>query len=224
MADYVAYYRVSTNRQGQSGLGLEAQEASVNRFIKQTPNSKLLDSFTDVKSGKRNDRTELMNALKRCRLTGAKLLIAKLDRLSRNAKFLLELQESEVEFIALDMPEANKFTIGIMSCLAEYESQLISERVKASYESRRARGLSNTFGNPKLATIRNTDIVKANEIRIKKANQRKQEVKQVLNEFMEQYENKLSLRAMADLLNEAGYTTPRGKSWSHVGVKRVLAA
>ena len=149
MSDYVAYFRVSTNKQGVSGLGLEAQQASVDRFLANTPNSRLLDSFTDVKSGRRNDRTALLDAIKRCRLTGAKLLIAKLDRLSRNAKYLLELQESEVDFIALDMPEANKFTIGIMACLAEYESQLISDRVKDSYKSRRARGLSKRFGNPK---------------------------------------------------------------------------
>lgn len=222
MIDYVAYYRVSTNKQGVSGLGLESQKQSVESYLKQSEGS-LIASFTDIKSGKRNDRKELMNALKRCRLTGATLLIAKLDRLGRNAKFLLELQESDVDFIALDMPEANKFTIGIMACLAEYESQLISDRVKASYEARRARGQVKRFGNPNLAKYRNTDITKANQVRIEKAEKRKAEIREVLNDIRREYGD-LSLRALAEKLNKAGYKTTNGNQWSHVGVMRVLAA
>ena len=115
-----------------------------------------------------------------------------------------------------------QYSDGIMVEFKKYQSQLISERVKASYESRRARGLSNTFGNPKLATFRNTDTTKANEVRINKADKRKQEVKQVLSDIVAEQGKDLSLRVMADLLNKAGYKTPRGKQWSHVGVKRVL--
>jgi len=221
MANYVAYYRVSTTKQGVSGLGLESQQASVKQHLQQT-GGELLGEFSDICSGKRNDRTELMNALKRCRLTGATLLIAKLDRLGRNAKFLMELQESELNFICLDMPEANKLTIGFMASLAEYESDQIGKRVKDSYEARRARGITN-FGNPNIYKYSPQDPTKANQVRIEKAAKRRAEIKEVLIDMQREYGD-LSLRAMAQKLNEAGFLTPRGKAWSSVGVMRVLAA
>ena len=225
---YVAYYRVSTNKQGVSGLGLEAQQQAVESFLN-GKNATLTKSFTEVKSGKRDDnRPELQKALRECRLTGATLLVAKLDRLARSARFLMELQESAVDFICADMPEANRLTVQLMASLAEYERTLISERTKAAYQAKKKRCLLNkeklTWGNPNMAQIRNTDMTKATEARVKKANKRKADIKEVIQEICSIEEFKLSTRAIAKKLNEAGYTTVTGKPFNHVQVIRSLAA
>src|SRR4051794_5799983 len=114
---FVAYCRVSTAEQGRSGLGLEGQRTAINAFLR--PSDRLLAPiFVEVESGRRNDRPELAKALAKCRSTGAVLLISKLDRLARDAHFLLGLQGSGVEFIACDMPHANRLTVGIMALVA----------------------------------------------------------------------------------------------------------
>ncbi len=118
MAEFIAYYRVSTSGRAQSGLGLEAQKQAVADFINGNGN-KITAEFTEVESGKRCDRPELNDALNRCRETGAKLVIARLDRLARNAAFLLTLRDSGIEFVAADMPDANRLTVGIMALVAE---------------------------------------------------------------------------------------------------------
>jgi len=115
---FVAYYRVSTQKQGRSGLGLDAQREAIRQFL-DGGNWTLLAEFTEIESGKRNDRTKLARAIELCRLTGGKLIIAKLDRLSRDAHFLLGLQNAGVAFVAADMPEANELTVGIMAVVAK---------------------------------------------------------------------------------------------------------
>ncbi len=115
MTDYVAYYRVSTARPGKSRNGLDAQKAAVAEIIRNNGNT-LLDEFEEVESGKRADRPALTNALRRCKATGATLIVAKLDRLSRNAAFLMTLRDSGVDFVAADMPEANTLTCGHPGC------------------------------------------------------------------------------------------------------------
>jgi DNA invertase Pin-like site-specific DNA recombinase len=128
---FVAYYRVSTAKQGKSGLGLEAQEAAAAAFIAgKGADAALLASYTEVESGKRDDRPELARAMEHARLTDAVLLIAKLDRLSRDAHFLLGLQKAGVEFTAADMPHADKFTVGIMAMVAQKEREAASTRTK----------------------------------------------------------------------------------------------
>lgn len=137
---FVAYYRVSTKQQGLSGLGLEAQEAAVLRHIR--PGDVLVASFTDVESGTRkgNRRPELAKALAACRRERATLLIAKLDRLARNVAFVSNLMESGVDFVAADLPTANRLTIHILAAVAEAEAEAISARTKAALAAAKARG------------------------------------------------------------------------------------
>ena len=221
MTKYIIYYRVSTAKQGKSGLGLEAQQSSTRNYIKSV-NGVELESYTDIESGSKDNRPKLSEALRKCRLTGATLLIAKLDRLSRNRSFLMKLQDSSVKFVCSDMPEANNFTIGLMACMADYERELISERTKAALKAAKARGVK--LGNPNLDKVRNTNTANANQARITRAKSRKDELKQVINEIKSEFKEKLSLRQIADKLNSAGYTTARGVSFHATSVSRVLAS
>ncbi|MGY9056073.1 MAG: recombinase family protein [Alphaproteobacteria bacterium] len=140
---YVTYFRVSTERQGQSGLGLEAQKYAVAAFA---TNDEIVESFTEIESGKNNDRPELNAAIETTLAYGAKLLVAKLDRLTRDPAFLYKLRDSGVDFICADMPEANKLTIGILALVAEQEREAISQRTKAGLAAAKARGVK--LGNP----------------------------------------------------------------------------
>lgn len=128
---YVAYYRVSTKKQGQSGLGLEAQRSAVEKFTSNYSDD-ILTEFTDIESGKNDDRPELKKAIEEAKRNNAQLIIAKLDRLSRNAAFIFTLRDSKVDFICADMPTANSVTIGIMAVLAQDERERISQRTKAA--------------------------------------------------------------------------------------------
>ncbi len=143
MHDFVAYYRVSTDRQGQSGLGLNAQRAAVAGFVSAR---ELVAEFTEVESGKRNDRPQLAMALNLCRRRRAMLVIAKLDRLARNGAFIANLMESGGEFTAVDMPSANKLTLHILAAVAEHEREMISARTKAALAAAKVRGV--TLGRP----------------------------------------------------------------------------
>ena len=131
---FVAYYRVSTQRQGRSGLGLEAQQTAVRDYLN-GGDWRLVAELTEVESGKRSDRPKLVEALKLCRLHGATLIIAKLDRLARNVAFVSNLMEAGVEFHAVDFPQANRLTIHILAAVAEHEARAISERTRAALAS-----------------------------------------------------------------------------------------
>ena len=141
---YIAYFRVSTDRQGQSGLGLEAQREAVEHFLQ--GRGDVLEHFTEVESGRKRDRPELSAALQACRFHQATLVIAKLDRLARNVHFISGLMESGVEFVAVDMPEANRLTLHIMAAFAEHEREQISQRTKAALQAAKARGVR--LGSP----------------------------------------------------------------------------
>jgi DNA invertase Pin-like site-specific DNA recombinase len=138
---FVAYYRVSTEQQGRSGLGLEAQQAAVRAYLNGGAWT-LLGEFVEVESGKRADRPELARALEHCRLTGAVLVVAKLDRLTRNMAFLAALMDSGVEFVACDNPHANRLTLHLLGAVAEHERGMISARTKAALEAAKARGVA----------------------------------------------------------------------------------
>ena len=221
MNKIVTYYRVSTTRQGKSGLGLEAQEQATNDYITRVGGG-IVESYTDVESGKKNNRPELEKALRKCRLTGAILVIAKLDRLSRNARFLLELQDSSIKFVCCDMPEANDLTVGFMACLAQYESKMISERTKAALQAAKARGVK--LGNKKLHLVRNNDTTAATAALISKAKARNIELQQVIDEIRADTDHILSLNQIAKRLNDAGYTTSRGGQFHATSVNRIMAA
>src|SRR4051812_37318711 len=144
---FVAYYRVSTDKQGRSGLGLDAQRAAVARHAA-VAGGVVTTAFEEVESGRRGDRPQLGLALTECRLRRAVLLIAKLDRLARDAHFLLGLEKAGVEFVAADMPYANRLTIGVMALVAEEEARATSARTKAALAAAKARGIQ--LGNPRL--------------------------------------------------------------------------
>ena len=141
----IGYERVSTARQGASGLGIEAQRQAIDGFVAQR-GATLIARFTEVESGRNPDRPELQKALHLAKVTGATLVIAKLDRLSRNAAFLLTLRDSGVRFAAVDLPEANDLTVGIMALVAQAEREAISKRTKEALAVARSRGVK--LGNP----------------------------------------------------------------------------
>ena len=136
----VTYTRVSTKRQGQSGLGLEAQEAAIQNYI-QEQSADVVGGFVEIESGKKSNRVELAKAIALAKKTKSKLVVAKLDRLARNVHFISGLLESKVDFVALDFPEANTFTLQIMAALAEQEARLISERTRAALAAAKRRGV-----------------------------------------------------------------------------------
>ncbi|OAN49956.1 recombinase family protein [Magnetospirillum moscoviense] len=216
----VAYHRVSTAKQGTSGLGLEAQAKAIEDYAASRGGS-LIGSFTEVESGKSNQRPQLAKALHLAKVTGATLVIAKLDRLSRNAAFLLTLRDSGVAFIAADMPEANDLTVGIMALVAQQEREATSKRTREALAAAKARGKA--LGNPNgAAALRragkgNTASVEA----IKdKASQHAANLAPVVEALHQ--EGIVSLGAVADALNQRGMLTPRGGRWHKSSVRNLL--
>ena len=218
----IAYYRVSTKQQGESGLGLEGQVATVAAYAR-GQGAEVLKTYREVESGKRADRPELAKALAHARRSRATLVIAKLDRLARNVHFLSGLMESNVDFIACDNPHANKLTIHILAAVAEDEAQRISARTKAALAAYRARG--GLLGAARPEGRRLTPELGA------KGRARAREVQRaavaaayadLAGELAGLRADGLSLRAIAARLNADGHTTRRGKPWNPVQVARVL--
>lgn len=217
---FIAYYRVSTAKQGQSGLGLEAQREAVRAYLagKGWPP---LAEFVEVESGRRNDRPQLQAALAACRSRGAVLVVARLDRLARNAGFLLTLRDAGVEFIAVDLPHANRLTVGIMALVAEEEARAISARTKAALEAARARGVK--LGGPVNGTpdhMRAIGAVGVEAVRAA-ADMRAGRLAETVAAI--QAEGITTLRGIADRLNREGYETPRGGVWTATQAGRLLA-
>ena len=216
---FVAYLRVSTAKQGRSGLGLEAQQESVRRFVRERGGRILTPEYVEVETGKRNDRPELQKALKRCRATGATLVVAKLDRLSRNAAFLMTLRDSGVSFVAADLPEANTMTVGVMAVVAQHEREAISARTKVALAAAKARGKA-LGGRRKGAADISRYQRQGVEAAKAKAAARLSDVADSLQELADEG---LSLNAIARQLNEQGIVASRGGNWTATGVKRALA-
>lgn len=216
----VLYYRVSTAAQGRSGLGLEAQREAVGRFCG-TRGCEVLAEFTEVESGSRNDRPELARAIHRAKVTGATLVIAKLDRLSRNAAFLLQLQDSGVKFVAADMPEACNLTVGILALVAQQEREAISARTKAALAAAKARG--QRLGNPNgAAPLRKA--AKGNTAAVAALKEAADDHANNLRPVVEDLQGRgiTSLPAIANALNEMQMKTPRGGRWHPSSVRNLL--
>jgi DNA invertase Pin-like site-specific DNA recombinase len=216
----VAYERVSTARQGASGLGLEAQRRVIEDFAA-SRGAEVLARFTEVESGRKADRPELAKALHLAKVTGATLVIAKLDRLSRNAAFLLALRDSGVRFVAVDMPEANDLTVGIMALVAQAEREAISRRTKEALAVAKARGVK--LGNPNgAASLRRAGkggaalraAVSGNAATFAA------DLAQVLEDIRS--EGHTSLRAIAAQLTARGIRTRRGGDWGVGNAKQLM--
>ena len=215
---HVSYLRVSTARQGKSGLGLEAQREAVAQFLNGAA-WKLLREFVEVESGKHDDRPKLAKALHLCKVTGATLVIAKLDRLSRDAHFLLGLQKAGVPFVAADMPEANEMVVGIMAVIAQGERKLISQRTKAALQAAKRRGvkLGNPNGAAHLHGLGNKAAVrKVREDAVARADSLRSIVEDVRAGGV------TSVRGIAEEMNRRGILTPRGAGWHPTSVGRLL--
>src|SRR6516165_8724874 len=210
---FIAYFRVSTDRQGKSGLGLEAQREAVMNYLNGGRWS-LVDEFTEVESGKHSDRPELEKALAACKKRKAKLVIAKLDRLSRNLAFIATLMDSGVEFVAVDNPHANKLTVHILAAVAQHEREIISARTSAALKAAKARG--KRLGNPKISDARRHAAVAGKEI----AARYSANVLPVIREI--QRSGIKSLRGIARALAARGIQTARGGEWTAVQVSDIL--
>lgn len=216
---YISYLRVSTDRQGKSGLGLEAQRQAIETFMA-TDHGNLLKEYLEVESGRKDDRPQLQSALDACQDTGATLLIAKLDRLARNVYFISTLMESGVEFVACDFPQANRLTIHILAAVAEHEREMISKRTKEALAAAKARGIK--LGHDNLTDEgRKTGAVSSRTVRTKKA------ADFALKRFpaIAAYRQEgLTLREVASELNRKGILTASGKLgvWTAAGVRNVI--
>ena len=210
MAEFVAYFRVSTDRQGTSGLALDAQRAGVERFL--APGQTLAAAFTEIESGRRDtNRPQLHAALAECRKRRAILLIARLDRLARNVAFIANLMESGVDFVAVDMPTATRLTIHILAAVAEHEREMISARTKAALAQAKARGTR--LGNPRpLDALKLANAAKAT----------KKPAQHVLDLISTWQAQGWGLRKTARELNRLNIRTPRGCQWYACTVRAQL--
>jgi DNA invertase Pin-like site-specific DNA recombinase len=214
----VAYYRVSTAKQGRSGLGLEAQRTAVNAYV-ESGAWILSGEFVEVESGKIDRRPQLEAALAQCELTGATLIVAKLDRLSRNVAFLATLQDAGTRFLAVDMPEANELTIHIMAAVAQAERKAISKRTKEALAAAKARGVKLGGARGNQADLRLGPAISAS-IRTERSCERARKVCSQITSI--QGDGVTSLRQIAATLNARGISAPRGGPWSASQVRTAL--
>lgn len=198
------YLRVSTQRQGRSGLGLEAQRKTIERLLDGEP----YETFVEVESGKKSKRPKLEEAIAYCRKHKSQLIIAKLDRLARNVHFISGLMESRVDFVAADMPNADRFMLHIYAAMAEEEGRRISERTKAALAAAKARGVELGKNGKVLA-----DVNRKNSIRFA------QKIKVYLDEV--DYRS-MTLQEIANSLNSRGIPSAQGKEWHKTSVSRLL--
>jgi DNA invertase Pin-like site-specific DNA recombinase len=218
---FIAYYRVSTRRQGTSGLGLEAQRKAVHDYLN-GGRWQLVEEIVEVESGKRNDRPQLARALDLCRAWRATLVIAKLDRLARNVEFTARLMNSGVEFVAVDFPQANRLTIHILAAMAEHEREMISARTKAALAAAKARGIALGGDRGGLnREVRRTGNGGSARVRGERAIQRASSLLPVLDRLRAQ--GVQTAQALARALNEEGVPTVSGAGrWQANSVLRVL--
>lgn len=222
MVALVAYLRVSSQKQGIAGLGIEAQRTAVEGYAL-GGGHRIVAEYLEVESGKRDDRPRLAEALTACRLHRATLCIAKLDRLSRSVSFISRLQVGDVDFVACDAPYANRFMINLFAAIAEHEREMISQRTRAALAAAKARGvrLGNPNGAAALLPGCREAAAKAGAALARKADQRAAQVLPLLRQL--EAEGCTGARAMAHALNLRGVPTPSGRGlWYPEQVRRVL--
>ena len=210
---FIAYYRVSTEKQGKSGLGLEAQRESVLKHVKQEGGT-LIAEYSDVISGASETREQLDAALRRCEREKATLIISKLDRLARQLSFLAKFIESKVPLVVAELPHANKMLLQMMAVFAEAERDMVSQRTKDALAAAKKRGV--VLGNPKLADAR----VNAAKVREQQADEF---ALQHYDNLRRMKANGHSLAKIAELLNDAGRRAPRGGRWYPTSVSNLIS-
>jgi DNA invertase Pin-like site-specific DNA recombinase len=227
MAGIIAYFRVSTKRQGESGLGLEGQAAAVEAFAKQT-GKPIVARYVEVESGRKSDRPELARALAHARRNKGTLAVAKLDRLARDVEFLARVMNADADFVACDNPAANRLTLHILAAVAEAEAKAISERTIAALAAAKRRGAKLGSARPGhwegREQARLDGLAKARVVAASVRSERAEEAYADLCPAMaEMRANGKSLAAIAEQLNLEGHTTRRGRPWNPMQVARVLA-
>lgn len=211
MKKYVAYYRVSTKSQGNSGLGLKDQRESVLRYVGQ---DKIVQEFTEIESGRNTYRKELREAIELCQETGATLVIARLDRLSRNAAFTMALRDSDIDFVAVDMPDANSLTIGIMSVIAQNEAETTSKNTKKALAVLKREG-------KKLGTPENlTEAGRTKSIQVRKQRAQENKNNRTALTLIDAYEG-MTLEFIAKKLNDGGFKTRNNCNFTPTQVTRL---
>jgi len=216
---FVAYLRVSTQKQGYSGLGLESQREIIQNYLHSTTP---IAEYVEVESGRKTDkgRPKLKEALEQCRKYGAKLIVAKLDRLARNVAFLSQLLESDVDIVFCDFPQANKMVLHILAAISQYEAELIATRTKQALAAKKQRGF--TLGNPEhLMDNLDQAVSKSVEARQRKASENPNNKRAVaLLRVLVQQE--MTLQGMATYLNNEGFLTSQGKQFTATTVRNLL--
>lgn len=218
---FVAYLRVSTDHQGLRGLGMDAQRASISGYIERAA-GELVAEYVEVESGKRADRPKLREALAACQRLGARLIISKLDRLSRSVSFIANLMNSRADFLIVDMPDANRLTLHLMAAIAENEREMISRRTKEALQAARARGVR--LGTP--ANLTTAAALRGRKLGLQVSKERARRFAERMSGQVERLRREgNSLRAIARQLNEEGALTASGKgAWTADAVRRVLNA
>ncbi|NVJ95659.1 MAG: recombinase family protein [Marivivens sp.] len=225
---FISYMRVSTAKQGKSGLGLEAQREAVSQYLN-GGDWELVQEFVEVESGRKNNRPELEKAIRLCQAVGATLVVAKFDRLSRDAHFLLGLQKAGIKFVAADNPQANELTVGILALVAQNEAEAISTRTKAALAAAKARGqqLGAYSKEDKTKFVGRTgtrdDCLKAAEGKKAKADDMARKVYQLIKDYGLSPDEPAS--SIARFLTSRGIQTPSGRStvWQTTTVQRLKA-
>jgi DNA invertase Pin-like site-specific DNA recombinase len=218
MIHFVTYLRVSTDRQGKSGLGLDAQRKAVADHV--AGKGEIAAEYVEIESGKKNDRPQLARALAEAKRIGAVLLIAKLDRLARNVAFIANLLEAGVEIAAADMPEANRFLLHVMAAVAEHEARMISDRTRAALAAAKARGVALGWAIPARIEEQRQAAQKGAVRNAQKADQHAANVLPIIRQIAARG---ASLRKIADELNDRGIKTARGGLWYAATVRNVMA-
>jgi DNA invertase Pin-like site-specific DNA recombinase len=219
--NFIAYYRVSTTKQGINGLGIDSQKETVMKFLN-GGSWKLLDEFTEVESGKKDDRPQLMKAIKLCQLKNAKLVVSKLDRLSRDLHFITSLQKSGIKFVVAENPEANDLTCHIFAAIAQNEALLISKRTKDALAQAKKRGVK--LGNPAILNggqiPGSGNTQNARSVKTDNANDFAMKMMEIIEDIISS--ESTTLRAIAKELNNRNFTTRRSNMWTANAVRLTI--